>query len=323
VLRWTGRIAGVLLAPLVALSAYGVMLRIGQHGLTPSRIHAAACVVVAACYAAGYAWAAIRKGGWMKPLELTNWVTAQIAVAVVLILFSPLGDPARYSVNSQVARLMDGRIKPDAFDYTFLHFHGGRWGVAALKRLADPKTSPPGIAAAASAELRNTNPYVARMAPQISTAERTKVIQPVGGPLPAGLLTQVWPTSEDPATLCKFQPKPCPAITIDLGQGSGPQVVVFTSYMRRVFGLRNGHWTWIGDLQGLNCGTDADDVAKGRYRLAPSSDQPDLEIAGRRTVFVARTGCPGRGAGFYRASTYQDDVTDVAIVKPVPPPVKK
>jgi len=110
-LKWSTRIAAVILAPLVVIAAYGLMLRIGQYGLTPSRIYALACVLVAACYAVGYLWAAISRGTWMKPLETANWWSAQIAVGVVLLVFSPVFDPARLSVQSQVGRLRAGAFR--------------------------------------------------------------------------------------------------------------------------------------------------------------------------------------------------------------------
>jgi hypothetical protein len=323
VLRWVGRAAGLLLGPLAALAAYGVLLRVGQHGLTPSRIYALACVVVAACYAVGYAWAAVAKGGWMKPLELTNWITAQVAVAVVLVLFSPLGDPARFSTDSQVGRLVAGKVRPDAFDYGFLHFRSGRWGRAALKRLAEPKASPPGVAAVAAAELRNENRYLVSLPLPASVADRTRALHPIGGPLPADFLTQPWPASDDPAQMCKFLPKGCAVITVDLGVGPGTQVVVFSSYQQRVFGLRGGHWTWIGQLEGAGCAGDVDEVTRGHYRVGPPVAHPDLEIAGRPATFVPRAKCPpvaGKSGGFYQTATVEDDVTDVSVIQPVPRP---
>ena len=318
VLSWVGRIAGVLLAPLVMLSAYGVLLRIGQHGLTPERIYALTCVVVAACYAAGYLWAAVARGGWMRPLELTNWVTAQAVVALVLILFSPLGDPARYSVNSQVGRLVAGKTKPDAFDYSFLHFRAGRWGRAALKRLADPKTAPAGVAPLAAAELRNKFP-VYRPA-QATVPDRTKALRPVGGPLPAGLLTQAWPAGDDPALGCNVEGRPCPAFTAEIDGTPGPEVVVVQPYRLRVYGLRASVWTLIGDLQGAFCGDEAQAVAKGQFKVAPPLPHNDLEVAGRRFTFIEHPRCPERRNGPYQSAVAGDNVTDAALIKPVPPP---
>ena len=140
VLRFAVRVAAVLLTPLVVLAVLGLSLRIGQYGLTPDRIIAAACALVGIAYAAGYGWAALspfwRKGDWMRPLERTNIWTALLTVGVILLLFSPALDPARLSVMDQVARLERGAVTPDKFDFRFLRFDSGKAGQAALERLA-------------------------------------------------------------------------------------------------------------------------------------------------------------------------------------------
>src|SRR5690606_23484623 len=90
-LRLAVRVASVLLTPLILIAVWGLSLRIGQHGLTPDRIIAAACALVGAVYAAGYGWAAIspfwRRAAWMKPLERTNVVAAVLTVGIILALF--------------------------------------------------------------------------------------------------------------------------------------------------------------------------------------------------------------------------------------------
>ncbi|RYG11623.1 MAG: DUF4153 domain-containing protein, partial [Caulobacteraceae bacterium] len=139
ILRVAVRIAAILLTPLVVIAFWGLALRIGQHGLTPDRIIALACALVGALHAAGYAWAAVRtfwrKGDWMRPLEPTNIAGAMLALVLILLLFSPVLDPARLSVADQVARLERGAVRPDKFDYRFLHFSSGKAGQAALERL--------------------------------------------------------------------------------------------------------------------------------------------------------------------------------------------
>jgi len=124
VLRWAARLAGVLLVPITGLAAYGLFLRIGQYGLSPDRIIAAACVLVAAGYAVGYAVAAVRPGAWMKALEATNIAMAFVVIVVLLALCTPLADPRRLSVENQVKRLHAGKVKPDDFDFAFLRFNG-------------------------------------------------------------------------------------------------------------------------------------------------------------------------------------------------------
>ena len=72
----------------------------------------------------------------------------------------------------------------------------------------------------------------------------------------------------------------------------------------------------------MTCGAEADDIAHGRYRLTPPKARAELEVGGNRLTLVERVRCPGAagGHGFYQATAIDDDVTDVAIVKPVPPP---
>src|SRR5690606_40389906 len=62
----------------------------------------AAAALLVAIYAGGYAFAAVRPGPWMRPLEPTNVIAAVATLAVILALFSPLADPARLSVNDQM-----------------------------------------------------------------------------------------------------------------------------------------------------------------------------------------------------------------------------
>lgn len=161
VLRVAVQVAAVLLTPLVILAVLGLSLRIGQYGLTPDRIIAAACALVGAAYAAGYGWAALspfwRRSAWMRPLERTNIWTAILTVAVILALFSPLLDPARLSVADQVARLERGAVTPDKFDYRFLRFESGKAGQAALARLA--RSTDAEIATRAKAAQQVANRY--------------------------------------------------------------------------------------------------------------------------------------------------------------------
>jgi hypothetical protein len=124
------------LVPLVALAAWALSLRVGQHGWTTQRITAAAMIVLAACYALGYALAVLRSPTWLKYIETTNFAAAYLALALVAALFSPLADPARLMVADQLARLRAGAVSAEKFDFIALKFDGARWGAAALAELA-------------------------------------------------------------------------------------------------------------------------------------------------------------------------------------------
>ncbi|MDO5505253.1 MAG: DUF4153 domain-containing protein [Pseudoxanthomonas suwonensis] len=141
--RWLRRVvdAGLLALPLFALLAlYAMGLRIGQHGWTQERLAGVIASLILAGHAFGYAWAVLRpRGEWLSRLRPVNVLVSLLAIAVTLLVNSPLLDPHRLAVSSQLARLADGRTPPAEFDVDFLRFETGRRGVAASRALAaDP-----------------------------------------------------------------------------------------------------------------------------------------------------------------------------------------
>jgi hypothetical protein len=138
-LRWSARLAAVVLPVLVALAAWGLWLRIGQYGLTRNRVISLAVLLVLACYAVPYFLAALRPQ--MRLLEPANIAVAGIAVLVVLALNTPLADPNRLAVNSQVGRLLDGKVPVEAFDFRFLGFFPALWPAGAAGADAEPDPS--------------------------------------------------------------------------------------------------------------------------------------------------------------------------------------
>ncbi|MCI3131026.1 DUF4153 domain-containing protein [Phenylobacterium aquaticum] len=202
-LKWTARLTALLILPLVVIAAYGVVLRIGQYGLTPERILAAACVLVGLCYGGGYAFAACWPKSWMTPLERTNIATAHVVIAVLLALFSPIADPSRLSVGDQVHRLDAGKVTPDKFDYRFLRFDAGRYGADALGKLAARKGSARDldIATRARAAQKVESRYDA---PPVAQPDRSAAMKVVGGgELPVSFLTRPGPTALTPLSAAK------------------------------------------------------------------------------------------------------------------------
>lgn len=289
-LKWSVRLAGVVLAPLVVIAGYGLALRIGQYGLSPSRIYVAAALLVAAAYAAGYFWAALTRGPWMKRLEAANWLTAHLAVATLLLVFSPLLDPARLSVADQIRRLERGAVSARAFDYGFLHFASGRWGRAELARLAAGQGAgaDPAVADAARTELKRQS----RWAPEpVAPPGRLDAIEAPAGPLPASFLSQSWAPEENPARGCRPGPGACQAIVGELDDAPGPEVVVFDGGVRRVFGQRDGRWVEIGQIYGEACVLDDQALRQGRFEFRPPTPRRELELDGRRLAFTERQTC--------------------------------
>lgn len=290
VLRWSGRLAGVLLAPMIVLAAYALWLRIGQYGLTPDRIVAVACVVAGLVYAVGYLVAAVRPGRWMRRLELTNIVAAFVSLALLLALFSPLADPARLSVNNQMGRLESGAVTAAKLDYRFLRFDSGRYGREALVTLKarGGEVGKRAAAALAETERRGDAPDAVLL-----DAGNLPVIWPAGRTLPEDFFAQQW--ARDQQRSCTLSPDECQAALLDLTRDGGEEVVIINRARAWVHGRVDGRWRFLGEAALWRPDRKSDDalveaVRKGRISAAaPALD--DLIIDGER-YSVAPDGTP-------------------------------
>lgn len=129
---WLRRLVdgGLALLPVYALLAlYALWLRIDQHGWTADRVWAVLLALVVAGYAFGYACAVLRgRDGWLAAIRPVNRVMSLVVVALAVLANTPLLDPHRIAVSSQLQRLADGRTAPDDFDLDWLRFESGRRG---------------------------------------------------------------------------------------------------------------------------------------------------------------------------------------------------
>lgn len=290
VLRGSARVAGVVIAPLVGIAAWGLAMRIGQYGLTPARVAAAVILAIAAVYAAGYVAAVVSRGPWMKRVETTNWTAAHLGVAAILLVFSPLLDPARLAVDDQVARLERGAVKAEDFDFEFLRFDAGRWGREALTGLARSDDAEVARLATA-AQAQQTKVYVAR-----AQGMALGKINAAPG-LPVDFLTQAWPADQDPRSAClPLETGACETIVGEFDGAPGVDIVVVPQFAApRVYSRGEGGWRQAGVLSGQVCPDDRQAVREGRWRIAPPA--PALEIGGRRFVFNRDETCsPTAGA---------------------------
>jgi len=291
VLAWAARIAGLLLAPITVLAGYAIWLRVNQYGLTPERVYGAACVVVAAGYAIGYAVAALKPGAWMKPLEATNITLAFVAIAVLLALFTPIADPVRLSVDSQLARLASGKVKPEAFDYDFLRFDAGKRGEAALDRLAgDPDAA---VAREAKAARKRTERRYRLDASRVDL--RRLPVYPAGRSLPESFVTGL-ETSE--LFGCAREPAQCPAGLLDIDGDGVEEVLVRVFNQVQIFRLHDGTWKSFG-VATPECGPiKLEELMKtGRFGVAPSAPRQDLLVGGARlSITPEDKACPPAGA---------------------------
>ncbi|QQQ18315.1 DUF4153 domain-containing protein [Brevundimonas vitis] len=278
VLKIAVRVAALLLTPLVVLAIWGLALRIGQYGLTPDRIIAAACAVVGGIYAVGYGYAAlpVHRAGWMQPLERTNVGAAVATVATILVLFSPLADPARLSVADQMARLERGAVSPEAFDYRFLRFESGRVGEKALARLA--ASSDAAVATRAKEAQAAESRY--EIEPPSVLSQVVIEAYPAGTALPQGFAVPVM--SSDIRATCDTAGK-CLAQSLDMNGDGQVEVLLANPWMLMLFQQADGAWVEVGTVDLARCGGPRQDpretMRSGGLRPVPSP-WADLEVAG-------------------------------------------
>jgi len=281
VLRWTMRAAPFLIVALSLLSSNTVVVLVLRHGWTPERIVAAAASLVLFVHGAGYIWAVLSKGRFMARLELTNVLTAHLSLFIGLLLLSPIGDPARISVDSQVKALLSGRIAPAKFDYQFLAGRSARFGEEALATLK--KSANPEIASRAK-QVRS----VRLTATPVTPSDRLAHIHvyPAGTRLPAGILElsdqKNWnPNLPD----CFLGITDCAAYVMDLNKDRRPDVL-FTQNSRisAVLSSPSGWQVRAAVTSNVVCVDSAvleQSLRSGQVRTTPA-DEEDIMVGSTR-----------------------------------------
>jgi len=284
-IRVSARTAALVLLPLTAIAVYALGLRVHDYGWTTDRVSAAACLVVAGCYAAGYQWAGHRYDTWLGPVAKVNVATAFVVLAVLFALFTPIADPARLSVDNQMARLAAGRITADKLDYTFLRFEGQRYGQAALRQLAAQ-----GNQLAATA-LKRTNRWEPRLrASSASLIAANVTVLPAGARLPESFVNQKW--ADTPAALLScmdHEDRKCTAVLMDMDGDGKPEILLFDGSSGHLYAEQApGAWTFQGRLTD-SCPALGEKLKAGQLTVVAPRWKA-LEVAGMQVQFA-----PARG----------------------------
>ena len=284
------RLACLLLPWLVGIAIYALTLRVMSHGWSAERLVACACLLIAACYAVGYAWAASKYGNWLHLIANVNVATAFVGLLVLCALFTPLADPARLSVASQMARLDSGKVGADRFDFEYLRFQGARYGQAALEELKSRNSGPDAavIRARAQAMLLRENRLDESGA--LSDVGINLTVRPDGARLPESFLSQDWsqvtPGWRLPACL-KRAGQQCDAYLLDFDGDGKDEVLLISNDPRAVSVLLaekdGGGWYARGQVPAniLRCKALRDKLQAGQFALVPPQVR-ELEVDGLR-----------------------------------------
>lgn len=304
VLRKVARLACLLPLPLALLGTFALALRVQTYGWSAPRVIAACAMFLALCYGTGYAGAALWRARptdnavWLPGIAQVNIWNAFVVLGLLLALFSPLLDPARIGVTSQMARLDAGLIEAKLFDFTWLRFHGARFGQAALQQLSQRNQGKdaPHIRAQALAALQKTGygPSPETATPQLpfnlqANWRANLQVWPTTASLPADFIQTEWKAGQE-LTLpdCMHQAgKQCDAYLIDFDDDGKPEVLVIGRASREgagIFRQEAQKWQQIAsfpydDLAG--CASLREKLQAGQFSLRPPRDR-EIEINGQR-----------------------------------------
>ncbi|UFH48118.1 DUF4153 domain-containing protein [Pseudomonas sp. KNUC1026] len=130
--------AALAITPLLALLAeLAIATRVSQYGWTPTRVLAAVAAAFALCWGLGWLAAHIRRRQGRPWSPATPSMAALgLGWLLVVALLSPLLDPQRIAVNSQMARLENGGARADD-SVLWLLYKAGAPGKAALAKLRE------------------------------------------------------------------------------------------------------------------------------------------------------------------------------------------
>ena len=302
-IRVSAWIAAVLLMPLTLIATYALSLRVGQYGWTVDRLVAAFCLVVALCCASGYLLAAIRSPLWLSRIATVNVFAAFILLFLLLAIFSPVLDPARISVNSQLAHLKAGKVSADKFDYEYLRFSGKRFGNDALKEMAGRKTGNYAgtIAMKARAALDKKNSWQPAVAPDKSSLAANITVWPKGSVLPASFINQEWKKINEDWSMpecMRDRSRTCDAFMLDI-DADGRNELLIPGSMNATLLMqdKSGKWVRNGAIDALkSCSKDIQALKNGTYQLVLPVIQ-DLQIGEVRYRIdsvdngIAKAGC--------------------------------
>jgi hypothetical protein len=128
--------ANIAMPVLVALAGWAIFQRVDQYGWTPLRLYTAMAAGIAFLYAVAYCLSCLTAWrSWTNRVIRLNPLLALVTLAVAILMHFPPLDPYSLSARDQLARLRDGRIAPERFDFAFLRLELGKAGRDAFQEI--------------------------------------------------------------------------------------------------------------------------------------------------------------------------------------------
>ncbi|MEX5383404.1 DUF4153 domain-containing protein [Cronobacter muytjensii] len=239
--------AGLILTPLfAALAAWSLWLRVQQYGWTPSRVYAALITATVLCWAVGAALRVVRRA---KTGEQGNDTGGRVVMvfsfALLVLSHSPVLDPWRISVDSQMARYERGTQKADYLSLYMLQ-HAGRRGQAALNTLRNNTTF---MADPENRQAMNSILSQEATAPVGEESLRRAITLANGAAAPDESWWK-WARGENAYNVrsCLYEKGSCVVSMLDLNHDGQKEVLLCSSVDRScsVAQRENGQWQQVG-----------------------------------------------------------------------------
>ncbi len=282
-------VATIILLPLIVLAMYALSREVSQHSWTVSYILLAALELICSFYALGYIFCCWR----LKALETWNYYAALFTILVLTLLLTPIADPMRLSVISQINGLKSGHIPVEKFNFEFLRWDSGRYGYRALHELQTSSQDPKLLQQVAYVLEKKSRYEQQRL-------QSVMIVHTADGKLPASFTQQNWKTdayADNVPSCVAYGTQTCEA-WLKTFQNKRSVLILENSSMSVFQETSANKWQYVGQYQWPEtCTQMIEQIHQGLFNFVPPVQPfPDLEANGQHIYFnpINSKPCPNK-----------------------------
>ncbi|HEX3754870.1 MAG TPA: hypothetical protein VHV26_07310, partial [Rhizomicrobium sp.] len=247
----------------------------------------------------------VMPGGPLKLIARWNFTASLLVLAVLLAVFSPLADPTRIAVNSQVARLEAGKMPATKFDFRYLRFDSYRFGADAL---ADLTHSADRRIAGLARDVQKKSFPAMTIEPrpvEVLAGDMSRIqVYPKGKALPQSFRAQKWTSANGGYVVSACvrlyrsvvpvaaPERECDAVLADFEGDGKDDILLLNGARDSDIGYFSGNlfrqatdesWASVAVLTYPHCKGDFEALRDDRFSLAPATHR-DFMVNGRKML---------------------------------------
>ncbi|MCU5773710.1 DUF4153 domain-containing protein [Erwiniaceae bacterium BAC15a-03b] len=241
-----------LLTPIFSLlAAYALGLRIAEYGWSMDRVNAAVAISVIVIWTLGAVW--MLRHGWRDVVPQIDRLTTAILGLIALLwllLHTPVIDPYRIAVNSQLSRLEQGQNRADYLDL-YMFSSAGRRGNQALRTLQQhPQwlNKPAQLRSTLASMLtENGRDEASALTPETL---RQHIHVRKGSRVPPESWWQSLPENSYAVRTCMAASSFCLAWSMDMNNDGIAEVLIYDRDQNKIdiFSIENGSWRTVAHI---------------------------------------------------------------------------